>query len=1353
VSVKVTAALHPANNKLTVFEVDPGTIAEIITKLDSGFPLRHARVCRNGEIIKDFSIRAEDGEELSVKFVPYGGGSPQETGRGMKLGGIGLILLGVIITAATWGTGGALGVALIGSGIGLVAGGGALMNINIPSMQDREKPENDPSIRGGKNQARPGGRIPVLFGRHRVYPDLTANPHTEIIGNAQYFTQLFCGGYKDCVIDLASFKLGDTPLADLSQTEDISQILSGADPLVRLEILQNGEESALYRRCIHEDMINAELKHEVEDGAGNKISGEVIRTTPDKTTEINVDIFFYNGLGQYNDEGKVVSSSVEVKVSYKNADDDSDWELLGYFGNGTNVINGAELKTKRCQITKALPEAQYKIKIERVTSDSTDSKIVDQVYIGSVRSYKTTSPIRAERRENLTVIALRLMATAKVSGMVDSFNYVATSKLPVYAGTGTGETYWLNAAETRNPASMLLCVLRGRAAQQRVDSGDIDWPSIEQFYRWCESHEYYCNAYLSESYTIAELLKMIGSTARADILRIDSKIAVVQDIERPAHLQLFTPKNTKSYSVTMFSADVPDAVSLRFIDEDSGYAQNEAQVYNTPGWEPPKTPPETNQKIDLWGVTNSKQARRIGLYNYGCLKHRPFVHTIDADIEYLLCNKGDWIQYAGDIALTGSAQGRIAEMLFSEDIGRYVGIRTDEPLETEPGKNYAARVRLKDGTVLLKDVSVIRSPDEMYFTEPFEKDCAPNKGDVYAFGIRGREVIDLIITDIQPGSDLSATLTCVEYSPEIFGVDDPDFKLPPFENKVTPVSGAIDSGVVGPARWRLFVAYHDSEWEPPRPRGDGQGNGWHYAHTVQALWQSSKTAESVDAGEWGAPIRIKGERSVADTVAVYLALSPQRVIIETDSGGNIIAGSLPFTARADLFKWSLKIPVVDGIRRFPGGGTNLFDSMLGDFYLEEQQQSVSFSLTGAPHVEGIKRFPGSGENLFDPMLGDFYLEEQSVLFSPADVPQGVTIDASGVITIAANAVLKNETSITVRAEYRGTVYSEIFFIEVQNRGNGEALYLGTVDTLPEGPNVMILKGPVPGRVRAYQLNYVLAIADGTVGSRIWKKGYVYQWTGTKWEERSPADHTELYIRCFKDGMDAPGLATDMGWFGALFARTLIAQQAFIEVLSAQVITLKNDGLIQSETTDPTTGEPLFQMKATGFLQAIQAVFRDITIRGESFFSGSIVSGPLELLNTTPEGEAFAFSIGATADQIDTRVLSNTIAIIGTYGNTSVGLIRKTNTVAGEKDYYIRIYLTKNTGEEVLVAQTRHYFSKGGSMEGSWYTTHSLTLSQPLSFRYLLSGKTFKLKDLPTFSADKDIVWVDKKNYLRIGPEK
>jgi hypothetical protein len=218
--------------------------------------------------------------------------------------------------------------------------------------------------------------------------------------------------------------------------------------------------------------------------------------------------------------------------------------------------------------------------------------------------------------------------------------------------------------------------------------------------------------------------------------------------------------------------------------------------------------------------------------------------------------------------------------------------------------------------VFLKDVAVINMPDEIYFAEPFEESDAPAKGDIYAYGIRGQEVIDLVITGIQPQADLSAALTCVEYSPAIFRVDDPGFVLPEFENKISPVSGAIDSGVVNPNSWKLFIAYHDDEIEPGRPSGDGQGSGWHYAQTLRSVWQSSKMAESVDSGGWGPQVRIKNERSEAGVVPIYLTLSPQSKTLECDGGGNTLAGLLPLASQAALYKWNTKLTPLRGHRVF-----------------------------------------------------------------------------------------------------------------------------------------------------------------------------------------------------------------------------------------------------------------------------------------------------------------------------------------------------------------------------------------------------------------------------------------------------
>lgn len=58
---------------------------------------------------------------------------------------------------------------------------------------------------------------------------------------------------------------------------------------------------------------------------------------------------------------------------------------------------------------------------------------------------------------------------------------------------------------------------------------------------------------------------------------------------------------------------------------------------------------------------------------------------------------------------------------------------------------------------------------------------------------------------------------------------------------------------------RVYITYHDSEEEPAIPIGDGSSGGWHTNATASVVWISQKVAESADSGEWGDPIRIKGE--------------------------------------------------------------------------------------------------------------------------------------------------------------------------------------------------------------------------------------------------------------------------------------------------------------------------------------------------------------------------------------------------------------------------------------------------------------------------------------------------------------
>ena len=96
------------------------------------------------------------------------------------------------------------------------------------------------------------------------------------------------------------------------------------------------------------------------------------------------------------------------------------------------IISGSELKTKHYSVSRSgLTPASYTVKISRVTEDSTDTKVIDDVYVGSIRAAKNVPPVRSEVVPGLTLIELKIKATEKLNNVVDRLNFIAQSKLPV----------------------------------------------------------------------------------------------------------------------------------------------------------------------------------------------------------------------------------------------------------------------------------------------------------------------------------------------------------------------------------------------------------------------------------------------------------------------------------------------------------------------------------------------------------------------------------------------------------------------------------------------------------------------------------------------------------------------------------------------------------------------------------------------------------------------------------------------------------------------------------------------------------------------------------------------------------
>ena len=85
------------------------------------------------------------------------------------------------------------------------------------------------------------------------------------------------------------------------------------------------------------------------------------------------------------------------------------------------------------------------------------------------------------------------------------------------------------------------------------------------------------------------------------------------------------------------------------------------------------------------------------------------------------------------------------------------------------------------------------------------------------------------------------------------------------------------------------------------------------------------------------------------------------------------------------------------------------------------------------------------------------------------------------------------------------------------------------------------------------------------------KGTLYKWTGLEWSALSKEDSDAYtYYMTALQGLEDTGSTTQVGAFMSVFCQTLVAQQAFIEELQAQVITLTDNGKIQGQSEVQTT---------------------------------------------------------------------------------------------------------------------------------------------------------------------------------------
>lgn len=358
-------------------------------------------------------------------------------------------------------------------------------------------------------------------------------------------------------------------------------------------------------------------------------------------------------------------------------------------------------------------------------------------------------------------------------------------------------------------------------------------------------------------------------------------------------------------------------------------------------------------------------------------------------------------------------------------------------------------------------------------------------------------------------------------------------------------------------------------------------------------------------------------------------------------------------------------------------------------------------------------------------------------------------------------------------------------------------YLGVTETVPTTRTVVITKGERLGAQDANPGDWVLMAK--TVGG--WKCGVCYRWTGRMWINLEPEyNYAEQYQAALYHICEIPELMQNTGHFGALFAKALVAQQAFIDKLVAQEAFIKKLATEQAFLrqlvvqrlkidSDDTThqdfeawfdeinglkiknkGQEIFKVNTAGNVFAKNAFLQDGT------FTGEIHSGPLHLSPVQPKAQVINLTTAQTAKDIYlqwgscsypvtdkgdnkniVRFFVTTVPVHDNYYDNLFGHYEKVGERTGVI-YSVSVY----TGDATAYKDDNAFFgetTKKWKTKATWWGTIpdidfsklNKNLTKNYSLEILTGGKTFRLEDLPTEApAIKGCVWAKSDGILRIS---
>lgn len=435
------------------------------------------------------------------------------------------------------------------------------------------------------------------------------------------------------------------------------------------------------------------------------------------------------------------------------------------------LVTAKQATAVRRAVSFKVPKGQYDVRLRRLTPDATNNSVFDECMWTALRAVRSTRPVRMQ---GLAMTALRIKATDQLNGIVEKFNGVVQALIADWTGSA-----W-EVQPTSNPAAIYRHVLQGAGNDRPLPDQRLDLARVQEWHQRCQAAGYAYDAVIDYDTSVREVLQDVAALGRASPAIIDGRWSVVEDVAQSVPVQHFTPRNSYHFEAQKAFDEIPEALRVRFVNRDKGWAADERLVFTDGVTEDTATRYET---LELAGVTAAAQAWKHGRYHLATARLRPELYQFSTDIEHLVCTRGDLIMLTHDVPMFGLAAARIKALVLLED-GAVGGIELDSAIRQEAGKSYSVRCRRADGSSVV--LALQTSEEEHHvltLAVPVEADQAPQAGDLAMFGETGHESVSLVVKSIVPQGDLTACLTCVDAAPEIYLAD--TGVIPAFRSNIT----------------------------------------------------------------------------------------------------------------------------------------------------------------------------------------------------------------------------------------------------------------------------------------------------------------------------------------------------------------------------------------------------------------------------------------------------------------------------------------------------------------------------------------------------------------------------------------